>query len=77
MCPNLQKFCSLVSICFEGPNRAKYLSFQMIFLPSFWLKQLSIFEMSYLLESWELDCAYNPYYSTRFVDHLETLLIQV
>jgi hypothetical protein len=33
--------------------------------------------MSYLLESWEIYCACNPDCSSRFVDHLGALLVQV
>jgi hypothetical protein len=38
---------------------------------------LAIFEMPYLLESWELDCACHPYCSARFVDQLGAPLVQV
>jgi hypothetical protein len=38
---------------------------------------LAIFEMSYLHESWELDCACHPDDIVRFVDHLRALLVQV
>jgi hypothetical protein len=39
----------------------------------FLLKQVVIFEIPYLLDYWELDCACHPDCSPRFVDHLRAL----
>jgi hypothetical protein len=41
------------------------------FLP----KQVAIFKIPYLLESWELECACHPYCSARIVEHNRTLLV--
>jgi hypothetical protein len=38
---------------------------------------LAVFEMPYLLESWELDCTNHPDCSARIVDHSGAILVQV
>jgi hypothetical protein len=43
----------------------------------FLLKQVAIFEMSYLLDYWDLECACHPDCSARSVENLGALLVQV
>jgi hypothetical protein len=40
-------------------------------------KRLAIFEMSYLLKSWELDCSCSPDQRKMFVGHSGGILVQV
>jgi Ser/Thr protein kinase RdoA (MazF antagonist) len=41
------------------------------------VSHLAIFEVTYLLKSWELDCANPPDQSEMFVGHLEGILVEV
>jgi hypothetical protein len=47
------------SICFEGQTELSNSVFTHF---RFLLKQVAIFEMLYLLDYWDLECACHPYY---------------